>query len=393
MLRIALPLIPSRGWQGGYNYLQHLIDALRSLSPLEVEPVVCRYRDSHPDDIAGLARPGLQFLDLPSDFRQRRLVTAPLRLALGLWDRGLARALQAHHVDVLLEVADFHGVRFPVPILAWFPDFQHRHLRQYFRSWQYWQREIGFRAQASGRRSILVSSLDAASDCRRLYPQAADRIRVVRFAVPFRGLPAEEEVRAVCDQYGLGPGFFFLPNQYWLHKNHEVVLRATAELRRRGMQVQIATCGNPIDNKSPGHYARLRKMAQDLQVTDQFLFLGRLPTDHVRCLLVGCCALINPSFFEGWSTTVEEAKTHGVPVILSDIPVHREQAPEQGRFFTPTDASQLADELTWALAEPGPHASRPSVQQLEADSRRRQVKFAQDFVRAVQETVRAANHP
>ena len=46
-------------------------------------------------------------------------------------------------------------------------------------------------------------------------------------------------------------------------------------------------------------------------------------------------ALINPSYFEGWSTSVEEAKSLGKRVILSDIPVHREQNPLMGIYFPP----------------------------------------------------------
>jgi glycosyltransferase involved in cell wall biosynthesis len=42
-------------------------------------------------------------------------------------------------------------------------------------------------------------------------------------------------------------------------------------------------------------------------------------------------ALINPSLFEGWSTTVEEAKSTGTPMILSDLGVHREQAEGMAR--------------------------------------------------------------
>lgn len=55
-------------------------------------------------------------------------------------------------------------------------------------------------------------------------------------------------------------------------------------------------------------------------------------------------ALLNPSRFEGWSTTVEEAKAAGTPMILSDIPVHREQAPN-ARFVGQDDAPALADAI------------------------------------------------
>ena len=38
-------------------------------------------------------------------------------------------------------------------------------------------------------------------------------------------------------------------------------------------------------------------------------------------------ALINPSKFEGRSSTVEQGKSMGEKIILSTIPVHKEQKP------------------------------------------------------------------
>lgn len=57
---------------------------------------------------------------------------------------------------------------------------------------------------------------------------------------------------------------------------------------------------------------------------------------------------INPSFFEGWSTTVEEAKYRGKPILLSDLKVHREQAPAKSVFFDPNDPEDLAKKM-WDL--------------------------------------------
>ena len=46
-------------------------------------------------------------------------------------------------------------------------------------------------------------------------------------------------------------------------------------------------------------------------------------------------AVLQPSLFEGWSTTVEEAKSIGKTILLSDIPVHREQAPPRRAVLRP----------------------------------------------------------
>jgi glycosyltransferase involved in cell wall biosynthesis len=84
--------------------------------------------------------------------------------------------------------------------------------------------------------------------------------------------------------------------------------------------------------------------ARDAGVADHFLYLGLIPYDHVLGLAGACEALINPSKFEGWSTPIEEAKALGAPLLLSDIAIHREQAPG-ARFFNPSSAEAAATAL------------------------------------------------
>jgi glycosyltransferase involved in cell wall biosynthesis len=72
--------------------------------------------------------------------------------------------------------------------------------------------------------------------------------------------------------------------------------------------------------------------------------LGLIPHAHIPALMQSCTALINPSTFEGWSTTVEEAKAMGTPMILSSLRVHREQSTD-ALFFDPASPEQLADIL------------------------------------------------
>ena len=73
-------------------------------------------------------------------------------------------------------------------------------------------------------------------------------------------------------------------------------------------------------------------------------YIGIIPYDEVLALNAGSIAVINPSMFEGWSSSVEEAKTLGTQLILSKIDVHKEQAPH-AKFFDPDNASDLADAL------------------------------------------------
>ena len=74
----------------------------------------------------------------------------------------------------------------------------------------------------------------------------------------------------------------------------------------------------------------------------QIKYLGILPYDKVINLLYHSEIVINPSFFEGWSTTVEEAKIFNKRILLSDINVHREQNPKRGIFFNPRKPTRIS---------------------------------------------------
>ncbi len=79
--------------------------------------------------------------------------------------------------------------------------------------------------------------------------------------------------------------------------------------------------------------------------------------DDVHALIRQACCVLNPSLYEGWSTTVEETKTIGKPMVLSDLEVHREQDPPATLYFEPKNAAMLAEAMVkaWDLYPAGPN--------------------------------------
>ena len=126
MIRMALPLIPSRAWQGGYNYVRNVVEALRLHGTGRVHPVVVRFADSTADDVRGMSDAQAEFLDLGRPFNAGRLLRVASLLTVRGCDQFFAVAMQRAAIDVVWEVADYFGSRFPLPVLAWFPDLQHR---------------------------------------------------------------------------------------------------------------------------------------------------------------------------------------------------------------------------------------------------------------------------
>ncbi|MES5488789.1 glycosyltransferase, partial [Bradyrhizobium sp. INPA03-11B] len=214
-----------------------------------------------------------------------------------------------------------------------------------------WRREIGFRVQIASGRTIMLSSETALRDFRACYPYARNRVSVVRFATQPPAAFLNTDPSEVIVAYGLPANYFYLPNQFYRHKNHQLVVDALTILKRRGVNVVVCASGSTEDRREPGYYdlvnAEIRKRGLDTH----FRHLGVIPLPHVYALLRACTALLNPSRFEGWSTTVEEAKSFGVPMILSDIDVHREQTTGAARYFSVDDPVAMADHLVQALQE------------------------------------------
>lgn len=101
-------------------------------------------------------------------------------------------------------------------------------------------------------------------------------------------------------------------------------------------------------------------------------------------------AVINPSLFEGWSTTVEEAKSLGVPLILSDLSIHREQTGGAASFFNPEDPTDIARVLEgeWEKLIPGPRLDCETRACVLHDERRREFSKAFELIakRTIQES-------
>jgi glycosyltransferase involved in cell wall biosynthesis len=271
--------------------------------------------------------------------------------------------------------------------VAWIPDFQHRYLKHLFDFKAYWKREIGFRAQILSGRHVMLSSDDARQDCERFYPGTRGCTHVVRFAVPPARAIDALTARAVADGYGLPETFFFLPNQFWKHKNHECVIQALQLLKAKGREVVVAVSGKQADPRDPGHFPKLQRLIESSGLEKNFRLLGLIPHAHIPALMRSCTALINPSTFEGWSTTVEEAKSMGTPMILSSLRVHREQS-EDALFFDAASPEQLAGILD-CFSPPSPEqrlSMSDSATQRASESTR---IFAEAFVWLME---RRANH-
>jgi glycosyltransferase involved in cell wall biosynthesis len=378
LIRVAFTLITGKSWTGGYNYLLNLVRVLAEHAHDRVQPVLFVGTDAVEAAVAPFAAAtGVQVIRTAEFDESRRSGRLREALLIGR-DRAAAHCFRRHKIDVAFEYTQFYGWRFPIPTIAWLTDFQHRHLREMFSLGAYWKRELGFRAQVLSGRYIMLSSEDSRRDCEIFLPRSTGRNSVVHFAVPPPDLSDYNSVCTIAETYELPDHFFYLPNQFWKHKNHRIVIEALLLLKERGHNIVVAATGEPVDFRHPEHYRALQSLVDSYGMAQNFRFLGLVPREHVFALMRAATAMINPSLSEGWSTTVEEAKSLGVPLLLSNLSVHVEQAGDCARYFNPRAAEQLA--LLMGQHEGLSGSSRRNVEVLAVAASQNRVKqFAIDF--------------
>jgi glycosyltransferase involved in cell wall biosynthesis len=118
--------------------------------------------------------------------------------------------------------------------------------------------------------------------------------------------------------------------------------------------------------------------------------LGLINYCDVLFLMRNSLAVLNPSNFEGWSSSVEEAKSMGKSVILSRIGVHVEQNPPNGRYFEPDDAIGLSQILADAWTTPAVVSHDEAEQNARDVLQKRTVEFGKAYLNIVNDVMRGA---
>lgn len=190
---------------------------------------------------------------------------------------------------------------------------------------------------------IVLCSQWCIDDFNQIFPghkSAMHRLRFTTNHPDFSHLdPAE-----VKKKYNIEHPYFIVSNQFWIHKNHIAVLKAVNALKEKYPDILCVITGHPkvMSAKSKGYVEGLTDYIAENKLEKNILFLGLIPREDQLCLMKNSLAIVQPSYFESWNTTVEDAKALGKFIILSDLTVHREQIKENVFFFNPDKPEELA---------------------------------------------------
>jgi glycosyltransferase involved in cell wall biosynthesis len=346
-IRIAFFPPYDGGWIGGVNYFKNLFYAINKFCSNEIVVVIFLPKKHNPSIISDYLSyvDECHYVSFLSHVNPMGFLNKVENSLLGS-SYFLEMMLSKYHIDVISHV-QFAGMN-KIKVIGWIPDFQHLHLPDLFTKKELKNRNKTFTKLIKKSDAVFFSSHDAMQDFMDFAPAYSNKGTVLQFV----SQPEETYFELndldkidLLTKYNLPPNYFYLPNQFWKHKNHMVAFKAIKILINQGKEICLVCTGNLNDYRSPEYIKILQNYVTSNHLQNFIRFLGVVPYKDVYALIKFSSAVVNPSKFEGWSSTVEECKSVGKALIISDINVHLEQAPE-ANIFSKDDPISLANTLS-----------------------------------------------
>jgi glycosyltransferase involved in cell wall biosynthesis len=298
------------------------------------------------------------------------------------WEQSLlSRMIRKSGADVLISAGNFALLRSPVPqillsgnSLYTSPDFyDDLGARRAYRIWLDTQARGFFARRSVGWADCTVAPSKSFADTLRVW-SGGKVVSIYHGFDPdifFRDqnqLPPEIQDKIDSGKDALRLIFV---SHYNYYRNFETLLGALPYIkeRLRGRNVKLFLTCKLSSEENSGAYrtAAAAALVQDLGISDEVVELGAIPYCHLQHVLRACDFYVTPAYAETFAHPLVEAMACRLPVVASDLPVHREVCGNAAVYFPRFSPPQLADcvvqveqssELRKKLAECGLKRSR-----------------------------------
>jgi glycosyltransferase involved in cell wall biosynthesis len=384
-MKIGLHYNCLMGWQGGRDLFRLLFDCLQAgCEPDDQVAILAqKVRDALPWRLARLGKHVLSRYPWDRDWMAREIVRTSTKESLR---RTFGHSVRLEWTAAPTTQSDRSRVSSAFDVIgplcsppsdngaAWvgyIPDCQHRRLPQNFTAEERAQRDRAFSNLLKLAPVVIVASKDAKGDITNYYGPTRAEIVTLPFAASSRADWFDIDVKRLLTKYNLPSNFFICSNQFWIHKNHAVIVEALAIAKAEGSAHRVVFTGDTYDYRDPGYFQRLVQRAEELGVAQNCHFLGLLPKLDQIGLMQAAMAVIQPTLFEGGpgGGVVYDAVALGKRVLLSDIPINREIEPYVDEYFAPADARALHRAMSRAEEQVAP--ARPKDLLLRESQERR----------------------
>lgn len=233
-----------------------------------------------------------------------------------------------------------------IPAVCIVHDLQHKTYPQFFDPL-----EVEHRNRIFNEACLKASQICAVSDYSRNVAihhgqLQSDRIRTNYHRMSQRVTAKEKNlsfIKMTLDSLNLTEKKFLLyPANFWLHKNHEMLLTAFGIARNTGLPLDIKLVCTGAPGPRRDH---LIMMASKFGLAENLVLPGYVSNDELSILMSSCSAMIFPSLYEGFGLPVIEAMANDIPVACSNVTSLPEVVGSAAITFNPKIPTQIADAM------------------------------------------------
>ncbi|NET27759.1 glycosyltransferase [Okeania sp. SIO1I7] len=235
---------------------------------------------------------------------------------------------------------------------------------------------------------VFTISEKTRKDILSVFPEFSDKIK----AVPISGFPTKSNAsQRLLDlaenSYESNDELpiFYLPSSFGVYKDHLTLLKAGIKLAQKKLKFKIVLIGKETDNLIAGNislsqqtnsqeYIDYLNQCQEISQNNQnimqeyFEGLGYCSDEEVEKWYRKCSCVVFPSKYEGFGLALSESVVRGIPAIVSDLEVFREQVElykcgDMVDFFPVGDVDALTNCMEKFILHPKSNLSAEEVDQ------------------------------
>jgi glycosyltransferase involved in cell wall biosynthesis len=276
----------------------------------------------------------------------RRLTSKLFKSPLDMEVLSLCRK---YNIDTVYPVRGYAYMGLTDKCVHWIPDFQYVYLPQLFSKEEVNDINKVFTYIAKNHKKLVLSSNDAFDTYKELYPEYTENVCIMPFLSDISEELSEvnnEFIKSVIEKYNIPSKFIFIANQFWVHKNYMTAFKAINYIvNEQNIDICLVCTGNTKDYRSKDHFKALTNFIRDNSLENNIKILGFISRKEQLALMKQSVMVVQPSLFEGWGTSVEDAKVINKKIVLSDIKVHYEQSNDKCIIFKRDDYIDLGNKI------------------------------------------------
>ena len=215
------------GWTGETNYLKSLISSLHHLKEKKFNFVVfCSPQKKN--YLKNFIKKknivtSLFFEDNSLFSNSRKLIKKILTK-----DLVLNYFLRKYKIDII----SHYEPKNIVPTICWIPDLQHLYLKSFFVKSEVNRRNKLFNKYIKCGKSIIVSSKNSYSHLTKNYNIKNIKTFILNF-IPKINFKNIKNINYLINKYSICRNYVYIPNQFWKHKNHLVLIKCANLLKKK----------------------------------------------------------------------------------------------------------------------------------------------------------------